>query len=206
MKKIVLFTLVFTFINCFFAACCFENNSCGCETVEGTSYEVTELSLALRQFRASDGKAPYNNTILPEDPQTPHNEFAFVFTPEITRLAIERNYASAGMLFACDPAFSPTQEFSSIKITSNTVYETNSTTFAVGDNLESIFKISSGFSSDEFLVSEFFTQMNRSVTDGPFYMILTAPPAVTVTHQFTFEFELSDGSIFTLISDSIELN
>lgn len=205
MKKVVLLTLVFIFINSFFGACCYYD-SCGCNTVEGSRYEVSELSLALRQFRASDGKTPFNNTILPEDPKTPHNEFAFVFTPEITTLALARNYASAGMLFACDPAFSPTQEFSNIKITSNAVYETNSTTFAVGDNLESIFKISGDFSGDEFLVSEFLNQLDRSVTDRAFYMILTAPPGATFTHQFTFEFELSDGSIFTLVSDSIELN
>lgn len=206
MKKVVLLTLVLTLINSFFAACCFENNSCGCETMEGTRYEVIELSLALRQFRASDREATFNNLILPENPQTSHNEFAFVFTPTIATLVLEYNYHSVGVLFACEPAFNPTQEFTNIRITSNAIFETSSTVFAAGDNLESIFKISGGFSNSEFLVSDFLNQIHRSLRDVPFYMILTVPPAAEATHQFTFEFELSDGSIFTLVSDSIELN
>jgi hypothetical protein len=204
MKRLAFLIFLFFFINSIFAACCLYD-SCGCGKVESTTYKATDFKLTLRKFTPN---VPYDKgDVLPVNSTAGYNQFAFLFSPEVSSIAAMRNFRSLPALaFACSPADNPSQEFKSIKIQSETDYPTPSGTFPAGEDLSSLFSLSRLYTGNTQSIAEFLAQHDRSVYDEVFYFQLVTAPLAKVRHQFTFTFELSDNRTIKVLSDPIEIN
>ncbi|MBX2916072.1 MAG: hypothetical protein KF856_12450 [Cyclobacteriaceae bacterium] len=199
MKKLATCTIIFFFMNSFFAACCLIPTTCGCGENKNSSYRASDFSLST--FLLDANGQPDFTKPLPAGTAINHTEFTFVFTPVIINISAQQKLSAfPGSAYACDISDNPMQEFNSIKITSNQVYATASGVFAAGEDLISLFTLS-GLSIPDFIAG-----LNRSVTRTSFTMVINQAPIASSVHQFTFMFHLSDGGTFTIVSDSIELN
>lgn len=201
MKRAAFFTLIFFFLSSVFAACCLST-SCGCGDTKGSSYKVTRLDLSLLEYSesANDPNA-YDNSALPLNPNVGYDQFIFVFSPEIAPIALKKSilHSATNFAYACDPSYLPSQEYVSIKIASTSNYQTASGNFAAGEDLFSLFTM------HDVSTREFLSQSDPAAGNSPFFLNLKTPPTSASTHQFTFTFELSDGSEIVITSSSIEI-
>lgn len=201
MKRVAFFTLVFFFLSSVFAACCLST-SCGCGSVEGSAYKVTGFEHTLVEYTDdANDLYPYDNPALPLNASTAYNQFIFVFTPTIATIAFERNllHSAATFAYACDPAYLPSQEYLSIKVTSTADYQTAAHTFAAGSDLISLVDL------HNIGTQASFSPGDAIAYDQPSFLRLNTPPVSPSTHQFTFTFKLNDGSEIVITSASIEI-
>lgn len=204
MKKTVICTLTFIFINSFFSACCLST-SCGCGAVEGYSYKIENYTLSsLEYISGGSDTNPYDNPVASPNSSIAHNNIVFVFVPTTTSVSLlqkERKYLP-GLLYACSPSEDPSQKILNIVITSNDDYHIENRTYLAGENLATLFNINT-FSNEP--IADYLSSGNTYAYNWPFYISLTKGPITKSTHQFTFSFEFSDGSTLPVSADSFEI-